>query len=283
MADHIDEIGATEGQCLEIANRLATCPFVGAAVSTGELPLFSELETPLARIKTIEALGNTGGGDLGTRVLRLFASGNHCRWVTSDSRNGSLIPEHFFCLNFGGSQGAHAGHSGILLGNPDEIGTGRFSAIQFERLLGHADKSGRLSIDAIGDFIADSLKQDEKTQILPWVDLVRQATTVLLQFRDTVLTNDPNEKTLVLEAVTNLLGTDHLAASCGEWGLMFAFLKNSPNSDDGDIAVDDVEIMFVQKQFPVGWEQWEKSSLIWVKATWQLVKDAAFAYHAGWK
>ena len=55
------------------------------------------------------------------------------------------------------------------------------------------------------------------------------------------------------------------------------------NSDDGDIAVDDVETMFLQKQFPAGWEHWEKSTLTWVKATWQLVKDAAFAYHAGWK
>lgn len=266
-----------------IAERMATCPFVGTAVATGQLPVLISSENPLATIDEIARLGDLGGGDLGTRVLKLFARGNHSRWVVPAESVDSFVPSGMFSLQFGGSQGAHAGHSGILLGHPDEVGQGRLDQAQFDRLAGHADPDGRLSIDSIGDFIADNLKRDSNAQVLPAWQLIKDTARLLKEFRDVVLGGDESERTEAFEALTKLLGEDHLAGSAGEWGLLFAFLKNSPNSDDGDIALSDVETMFVHKRFPAGWETWKKSALSWIKATLRLTKDASFAYHAGWK
>lgn len=267
----------------EVAERMATCPFVGAAVATGQLQLLNTAENPLASIDEIARLGDLGGGDLGSRVLKLFARGNHSRWVVGAKGVDPLVPAGTFSLQFGGSQGAHAGHSGILLGNPDEVGRGRFDQTQFDRLAGHVDQYGRLSIDSIGDFIADNLKRDANARVLPAWQLIKDTARLLNEFKDVVLGGDESEKTEAVEALTKLLGEDHLAASAGEWGLLFAFLKDSPNSDDGDIAFSDVTTMFVDKRFPSGWEAWEKTALSWIKATLRLTKDASFAYHAGWR
>ena len=99
----------------EIAERMATCPFVGAAVATGQLSVFNSAEDPLAAIDEIARLGDLGGGDFGSRVLKLFARGNHSRWVVPAGRVDPFVPSGMLSLQFGGSQGAHAGHSGILL------------------------------------------------------------------------------------------------------------------------------------------------------------------------
>jgi hypothetical protein len=267
----------------QIAEKMATCPFVGAAVITGQLRVLNTAKTPLASIDEVAQLGDLGGGDLGTHVLKLFARGNHSRWVVTAKGNDPFVPAGTFSLEFGGSQGAHAGHSGILLGNPDEVGCGRFNSSQFDRLCKHADQNGRLSIDSIGDFIADNLKQDPNAQVLPAWELIKDTARLLNEFKDVVLGGDESESTEAFEALTRLLGEDHLVASAGEWGLLFAFLNNSPNSDDGDIALSDVTAMFVDKQLPDGWETWKKSALSWIKATLRLTKDASFAYHAGWK
>ena len=213
----------------------------------------------------------------------LFARGNHSRWVVPAEGVDSFVPSGMFSLQFGGSQGAHAGHSGILLRNPDEVGRGRLDQAQFDRLAGHADPDGRLSIDSIGDFIADNLKRDSNAQVLPAWQLIKDIARLLKEFKDVALGGDESERTEAFEALTKLLGEDHLAGSAGEWGLLFAFLKNSPNSDDDDIALSDVEAMFVDKRFPAGWETWKKSALSWIKVTLRLTKDASFAYHAGWK
>lgn len=263
----------------EVAEKMATCPFVGTAVATGQLQMLNTAENPLASIDEVARLGDLGGGDLGTHVLKLFARGNHSR-IPGDIH--ALVPTGTFSLQFGGSQGAHAGHSGILLGNPDEVGRGRFDQGEFKRLVAHADRNGRLSIDSIGDFIADNLKRDPNAQVLPAWQLIKDAAQLLSEFKDVVLgEGNETQKTEAFEALTKLLSEDNLAGSAGEWGLLFAFLKNSPNSDDGDIALSDVKVMFVDKQFPIGWETWAKSTLDWIKATLQLIKDASFAYHAG--
>jgi hypothetical protein len=267
----------------EIAEKMATCPFVGTAVATGQLSVFNTSEIPLAAIDEIARLGDLGGGDLGTRVLKLFARGNHSRWMIPKEGVDPFVPSGMFSLHFGGSQGAHAGHSGILLGDPKEIGRGRLDQAQFDRLAGYADANGRLSIDSIGDFIADNLKRNPEAQVLPAWQLIKDIARLLNEFKDVVLGGDESGKTEAFEALTKLLGEDNLAGSAGEWGLLFAFLKNSPNSDDGDIALSDVEAMFVEKRFPAGWETWNKTALSWIKATLRLTKDASFAYHAGWK
>ena len=278
-----DPVSLAREDLNEIAERMATCPFVGAAVAMGQLQVLNTAESPLASIDEIARLGDLGGGDLGSRVLKLFARGNHSRWVVPMQGTDPFVPTGTFSLQFGGSQGAHAGHSGILLGNPGEVGHGRFDQIQFDRLAGHADRDGRLSIDAVGDFIADNLRQDANAQVLPALKLIRDTARLLNEFKDVVLGGDETESTEAFEALTKLLGEDHLVASAGEWGLLFAFLKDSPNSDDGDIALSDVSTMFVDKRLPGGWETWKKTALSWIKATLRLTKDASFAYHAGWK
>jgi hypothetical protein len=267
----------------EIAERMATCPFVGTAVATGQLSVFNSPENPLAEIDKIAQLGNLGGGDLGTRVLKLFARGNHSRWLVPAERAGSLVPSGMFSLQFGGSQGAHAGHSGILLGNPDEVGQGRLDQVQFERLTRYADSDGHLSIDSVGDFIAENLKlkQDPKPRLLPAWKVIKDAVQLFKKLIAS-LRGDESKTTEVFEKLTKLLGEDHLVASAGEWGLLFAFLKNSPNSDeDGDIALSDIEMMFVHKRFPDGWETWKKTANSWIKATLLLTIDAWAAYHHG--
>lgn len=267
----------------EIAEKMATCPFVGTAVATGQLSVFNSSDTPLATIDEIVRLGDLGGGNLGTHVLKLFARGNHSRWVISKNGDDTFVPDGMFSLHFGGSQGVHAGHSGILLGDPEEIGLGRFDQAQFDRLVGYADMNGRLSIDSVGDFIADNIKRDPNAKVLPAWQLIKDVARLLNEFKDLVFGGDESDRTEVFEALTKLLGEDNLAGSAGEWGLLFAFLKNSPNSDDGDIALSEVKTMFVEKQFPAGWETWKKTASSWIKATLRLTKDAAFAYHFGWK
>ena len=59
------------------------------------------------------------------------------------------------------------------------------------------------------------------------------------------------------QKLTKLLGDDNLVGSAGEFGLLFAFLANTPDAheEDGEptISVTDLETMFVQKSFrPAG-------------------------------
>lgn len=276
-------VSLSQTERIQVAERMATCPFVGTAVATGQLEVLNSAENPLASIDEVARLGDLGGGDLGTHVLKLFARGNHSRWVIPADNVDAFVPTGTFSLLFGGSQGAHPGHSGILLGNPKEVGRGRVDEAAFDRLAEHADSDGRLSIDSIGDFIADNLKRDPDAHVLPAMKLIRDAARLLSEFKDVVFGGDESEKTEAFEALTKLVGEDHLAASAGEWGLLFAFLKNSPNSDDGDIALSEVKLMFVDKQFPAGWQTWEKSTLSWIKATLRILKDASLAYHIGWE
>ena len=60
----------------EIVEKKVTCPFLGSAVSTGQLVVRNDVANPLASIEDVRGLGNTGGGDLGN-LLVFFAAGNH--------------------------------------------------------------------------------------------------------------------------------------------------------------------------------------------------------------
>jgi hypothetical protein len=184
---------------------MAACPFVGTAVASGQLQVLNTAENPLADIDEVARLGDLGGGDLGTYVLKLFARGNHSRWVSPPDKAGDLVPADTFSLQFGGSQGAHAGHSGILLGNPKEVSRGRFDQAAFDRLVSHVDKNKRFSIDSIGDFIAENIKRDPKAKVLPALQLIRDSVRLLNEFKDVLLGGDESEKTEAFEALTKLL------------------------------------------------------------------------------
>ncbi|MFE8072579.1 hypothetical protein QQM79_16080 [Marinobacteraceae bacterium S3BR75-40.1] len=267
----------------DIAERMATCPFVGTAVATGQLPVLHDAEHPLADIESVVRLGDLGGGDLGSLVLKLFARGNHSRWVSPPELAGQRVPTGTFSLQFGGSQGAHAGHSGILLDDPREIGHGRFDPEAFNRLKAHVDRDGLLSTDSVGRFIAANLKMDRpnrpKVQVMPLRQLLGDSLKLLNELKDLLLGGNEREITEAISALTKVLGDDHLIASAGEWGLLFAFLENSPRSDNGAIALSDVEALFVTRQFPAGWETWKKTALSWVMATSRLASKAARAYY----
>src|SRR5829696_8495397 len=96
-----------------VVERKATCPFLGAAVAEGQLPVRNDAKDPLASIEDVRRLGNTGGGRLG-EVLVLFASGNHASMRGASGKLDEPVPDGLFSLELPGSQGSHPGHSGIL-------------------------------------------------------------------------------------------------------------------------------------------------------------------------
>ena len=162
-----DRIFPDEGQLEEIARKKAACPFMGPAVRHGRLAVFGDIERPLASIKDIADLGDLGGGDLGRRVLRIFATGNQRRVPGPSGRFDEASPDGMMSLDLAGSQGSHPGHSGIMLGDPSKLDAGRFSRDDFDRLAGHADADGRLGMEAVGEFIAENLARDPEARVLP--------------------------------------------------------------------------------------------------------------------
>ena len=69
------------------------------------------------------------------------------------------VPAGNFSLDFPGSQGSHAGHSGILQGDPKATNSGRFSEADFDRLMSMS-KNGYLKRSDIGKFIAGNVAAD---------------------------------------------------------------------------------------------------------------------------
>jgi hypothetical protein len=181
-----------------------------------------------------------------------------------------------------GSQGSHAGHSGILQGNPRVVGSGRWSEADFNRLMSYATGEAIKRSD-IGSFIAKNIANDPaahatglKTTALVIKDLLLLAG----QFVET-LTNkvagsgDRIEDRALYVRLTKLLGEDHLVGSSGEFGLLAAFLAHSPRTQHIDTtlgtepayAVADISTMFRDHRLPDGWEQWTKRASDWVVNT----------------
>ena len=74
-----DPVQLSAEQRKEIAEKMTTCPFVGTAVATGLLQGLNTADNPLASIDDVATLGDSGGGDLGTNVLKIFARGRPVR------------------------------------------------------------------------------------------------------------------------------------------------------------------------------------------------------------
>src|SRR6478736_1350655 len=160
----MEKLELTPEQRLGITRRKATCPFIGSAVADGDLPVFGSVERPLGRVADVVALGDSGGGDLGSHVLQLFAIGNHSRLPDLTGFFNGTVPEGFFSLDFPASSGAHPGDSGILIEDPMLFESGRLSMRDFERLSMLADAQGLLSVGAVGQFIADNVARDSRTR-----------------------------------------------------------------------------------------------------------------------
>jgi hypothetical protein len=286
----MDRIALSVEQRAAIAGKKAVCPFLGPAVGGGDLPVSGSAARPLAAIADIVALGDSGGGDLGSKVLKLFARGNHSRLPGPSEAFDLPTPPGMMSLDLAGSQGAHPGHSGILLGDPAARDAGRFSAADFARLAGHADAAGRLTTQAIGAFIAENLARDPNSKVLPLGRLAGDLFGLADEIGDSLwarLTgrHRPQDTVELCEKLTRLAGADNLVGSAGEFGLLFAFLAHRPEphgerAQDGDPAIRlaDAEEMFVHHRLPDGWETWPKQAADWLHATTRITAAAAKAY-----
>ena len=275
-----------------IVETKATCPFIGAAIATGRLPVRNDAGNPLADVEDVRKLGNAGGGDLGD-LLVIFARGNHAFMRGASGKLDEPASGGLFSLEFPGSQGSHCGHSGVLQGDPRVLDSGRFSEADFERFTSRA-RNGFIKRSDVGHFIAENLVRDPQSKVFGSNVaqlLARDLGSFVLAVGPALMERlvgsqgDAAAASRALEEkLTGLLGADNLVGSAGEFGLLFAFLAHKPDAQviDGEpaIAVSDVHAMFVDKRFPEGWEHWAKTRADWVTNTTSLLISAGRRYLA---
>jgi hypothetical protein len=274
-----------------IVETKATCPFIGGAITDGALSVRNAVAKPMASVEDIRQLGNAGGGDLGD-LLAVFAAGNHAHMHDRTGVIAETAPLGLFFLDFPGSQGSHAGHSGILQGDPKVRDSGRLSRSDLARLTQRAT-DGWIKRSDVGHFIAENLIKDPNAHAfganvakLLAKDLSEFASTIGPFWKNKLFGSDAETAAAHRDAdekLTKLLGEDHLLGSAGEFGLLFAFFaqRRGAQEIDGEpaISVRDIEWMFVDKHLPSGWETWPKTRVDWVKNTVALAVSAATAYH----
>lgn len=285
-----DALSLVSEERSKIVEKNATCPFVGTAVATGYLQVHNEATSPLASIEDVRRLGNTGGGDLGD-LLVLFATGNHAFMRGPDGQLNQKVPKGLFSLEFPGSQGSHPGHSGILEGDAKELDSGRLSLPDFQRLADLA-VDGFIKRSDVGKFIADNLHRDPNSKVFGTSVaglLARDLGQFVASLGPDLLERlrGPKDESLhreLEEKLTKLTGEDNLVGASGEYGLLFAFLANSPRTKrlDGEpaLSLEDIESMFVQKRFPEGWDSWRKTRADWIANSTELMVSAGKAYLA---
>ena len=285
--NHVIDLSTDEKN--SVVTRKATCPFIGSAVSQGDLPIRNDATNPLATIEEVRRLGNTGGGDLGD-LLVFFATGNHALMRGPSGSLDTAVPIGLFSLEFPGSQGSHPGHSRILQEDPRQLDSGRLSEADFERLGSHA-ANGLIKRSDVGRFIAENLRKDPISKVLDHRTLALLASDSLTALETglaaigKLLGGHDEVRAIhrdIEEQLTKLLGEDNLVGSAGEFGLLFAFFANKPGAQrvDGEpaIALDDLKTMFVDKHLPEGWQTWRKLRIDWVKDTTGLLIAAAKEY-----
>ena len=274
----------------QIAEKKATCPFVGSAVATLRLPVDTAGDNVLASIEDVRKLGNTGGGDLG-KVLALFATGNHDAMLGAGGQFDQKTPEGLFSLDFPGSKGSHPGHSGILQEDPLRLNSGRFSESNFQRLARRANDEGFITRSSVAEFIAENLHLDPNAKVFGAAvlrglgrDLVHFVESAGLDLLAQVRRSDDASAAHqdLEEKFTTLTGEDNLVGSCGEFGLLFAFFANKPGAEEiaGEptLLLDDLRLMFVEKRLPDGWETWKKTRRDWLINSTELMISAGRAY-----
>jgi len=278
-----------------LVEQKATCPFLGAAIWTRNLVVRGVAANPLARIADVAALGDAGGGDLGSVVLATFAKGNHGRMhgVARDASghakrgpNGEVLlspklevktAETLFSLDLPPSQGSHPGHSGILEGGPTGAYVGRFDPAQLQRLTARAvDGAGRrpgergfegpkfLQRSALGAFVWENVSRDPDSVYLGH-GLGGAALADLA-----ALHRSPDVEHLVA-----LSGTDDLVGASGELGLLMTVLEHeAPVGGEPAVALADVEAMFARHELPPDWAARPKRSVKWVTHTMAILAAA---------
>lgn len=290
----------TAAERANIVAHKSMCPFVGSAVNEQKIrvihgPAGTYASQPLSFVEDVVRVGNSGAGSTLGFVLKVFSTGNHAKMLNEKTGKLDLdVPAGTFALDFPGSQGAHWGHSGVLMGNPHTVNSGHWSAADWARLLAIStsgpSKGALLTTADIGHFIAENIKRDPNAKSISGGSLLRTlfadsltlfgdvGTAALKLFRNpNALTASEGEWRTVIAGITKLAGDDNLIGSAGEFGLLLAFLEHSPVAQQNSgnaFAVADIQRMFQQKLFPVGWEQWKKSAVSWVTYSSQLTWHA---------
>jgi hypothetical protein len=292
MSDDVNKpANLSDEERATVVERKATCPFIASAIVSGELPVRNTAKDPLAGIEEVRALGNTGGGDLGD-LLVLFAGGNHAFMLGDDGRLNKPVPDGLFSLEFPGSQGSHPGHSGILQGNPETPGSGRLSESDFARLTSRA-RNGWIKRSDFGRFMAENLLADPKSKVadintaeLLGHDIIELVETAGSRLADKLFGSAKAKTTHrdIEKKLTKLTGENNLVGSAGEFGLLFALIANRPDAKEIDgepaVSVEDLDLMFVKKRLPDGWQNWKKSRIDWVINTTALIVSAGKEYAA---
>ena len=290
VADPSTVVAMSSAEKDRLVETRVTCPFVGSAVAGGRLAVRNSAADPLAAIEDVRALGDSGGGDLG-HVLALFATGNHGFMRGASGRVDKPAPSGFFSLEFPGSQGAHPGHSGILMGDPATLGSGRLSLADFARLAARA-KEGLVTRSNVALFIAENSRKDPNAKVfdanstrLLGADFIGLGAAVVPAVIEKLVGAVEGDRAAVKDfenKFTKLTGEDNLLGSAGEFGLLFALVANKAGAREVDgeptASVEDLESMFVQKRLPEGFETWKKTGADWVANTIHLAIGAAKEY-----
>jgi hypothetical protein len=285
----------------DLIEQKITCPFLGSAVREGFLPVRGDAQHPVANVEEVRKIGNRGGGDLG-EVLVLFAEGNHGFTSGASGKLTERVPADLFSLELPGSQGSHAGHSGILETDPNQPGSGKTSLENFGRLADRATKDGVIRRSDIGRFIAENLMRDPTSKVslesvagllaADLAEIIEAGASAIWQ-RLFGVRQQPVEAHRDFERrLTKLMGEDNLVGSAGEFGLLMAFLANSPRTailardedhklpfdEEPALSLEEIRGMFIEKRLPPGWENWKKSRVDWIIHTTALIVSAAMEY-----
>jgi hypothetical protein len=271
------ELELTPQQRTTLTTKAATCPFMRAGIALGVVRVHGTIEQPLGNTSDAVRLGNAGGGDLG-RVLAFFAAINHNRKIGPAGVTSVPVPEGTFGLWFPGSNGAHPGHSTILMGDPAAVGSGRFSAERLSRLTSfssqYPDGKRYISREQLGEFIAQNVEADPSSRGFD-LDGLRSISSQVVTLLARAAQGDPN----VVEDTLHLMITaNDLVNSAGEYGLLVTrFADGTDSNGNPVISVAAVEALFRDGVFPAGWEKRRATAIDWAKNTLSITKSAIFA------
>jgi hypothetical protein len=268
----------TDEQRDTIINQGATCPFNRTAVKQGAITVGGTPEHPLGSTLDAIALGNAGGGDLG-RVMKFFIEINHNVVVGADGATTVPVPANTFSLWFPGSHGAHPGHSGILMGDPSNTRSGRLNIdrlADFESNYStpYPDGKNYISLDQMGQFIAKNVAADPNSRGFNLAGATALARNIV-SLTARALSGDPN---LVDDFLHLFVTADDMFDSSGEFALLFArFSDNVDANGDPLVSTDVVQSLFVDGQFPPGWDQKPAWAMDWIKDSLKIAKSAVLA------
>lgn len=182
------------------------------------------------------------------------------------------------------------------MGDWRKVNTGAFNNVKFQQFISAATSTGTINNIDIGNFIAANLIADPQSKVV-----ITNTNNIISElFSDsfsafknvgvllgnylakgpTVATAD--DERAVVQALAKVAGDDNLIGSAGEFGLLCAFLKNSPRTQviNGRTAFSVAEItgMFRDKKFPIGWDTWKKQAHDWVSCTVDITFAATKQY-----